>query len=573
MAAEEGASTAPSRPRRAELRAEAVVAEASGARAATAAAVQHGGTAGRLQGAAPEPGADVPPSTSTSTATSGTRRAEQVPAVLRRRGRPAPAGEDDRWGAYARRLLDDGAWSRPRRGTRRRPPAHHADGALRRRRAAGRLYELVARRFLAAVSRTRAAGPAWPLHAGPRAGLHLLREVSSSRTPRGAPERRNEPRLQPRRGAPGGGRRGPAPVEPCRERQTRPPTALEAVRRAHGEARHRRTRRSRRTSRTSRATTSRSTPAGASGRPPWACPRARLRRRRRGARAARRARADREAVRRRGARRRAAGPRRRARDPNVRGQVRLLHQQPRRRRGPLRRGLRRAARGRQGRAALRPRRADGAVPARGPAPLAPATKGSCSCPRRAVASRNRARCPACRSGCCAARRDGPGASRTDVAYPLCARCSTSWRRRRASGGALAALHAAAERGAAPPPLCLGARCPTATRRSARSSRATHATSGGAARGPPVRAGRAGARARPRIVSTRPQSSWAPSASVAGVGIAGVTCAYIAKGGPLDQARALARGRRPTPSTPRAKRTTLAPPVGRGRGRGWGGAAA
>ena len=24
---------------------------------------------------------------------------------------------DDRWGAYARRLLDDGAWSRPRRGT------------------------------------------------------------------------------------------------------------------------------------------------------------------------------------------------------------------------------------------------------------------------------------------------------------------------------------------------------------------------------------------------------------------------------------------------------------------------
>ncbi len=60
---------------------------------------------------------------------------------------------DDRWGAYARRLLDDGAWSRPRRGTDAgdHPPITPTlpfDGGG----PAGRLYELVARRFLAAVS-------------------------------------------------------------------------------------------------------------------------------------------------------------------------------------------------------------------------------------------------------------------------------------------------------------------------------------------------------------------------------------------------------------------------------------
>ena len=100
--------------------------------------------------------------------------------------------------------------------------------------------------------------------------------------------------------------------------------------------------------------------------------------------------------------------------------------------------------------------------------------------------------------------------------------------------------------------------------------------GGAARGVAVlEPGRAGAKTRPRIVSTRPPIFVGTfHASVASVSIAGPRLRLtFAKGeSPLDQG-AGACTRPPTDPLVKAllaaKRTTLAPPVGRGRGRGKG----
>ena len=147
-------------------------------------------------------------------------------------------------------------------------------------------------------------------------------------------------------------------------------------------------------------------------------------------------------------------------------------------------------------------------------------------------------------------------------------------------GALAALHAAAAEdwGAAPPSLCL--ECPMPDGHPALGAflvaRDARDIFGSAARGVAVlEPGRAGAKTRPRIVSTRPPIFVGTfHASVASVVIAGDRLRLtFAKGeSPLDQG-AGACTRPPTDPLVKAllaaKRTTLAPPVGRGRGRGGG----
>ena len=244
--------------------------------------------------------------------------------------------------------------------------------------------------------------------------------------------------------------------------------------------------------------------------------------------------------------------------------------------------------------------------------FAPATKELLQLPAPgAVASLNGARCPACRSellryALCAT---GPGPTTARTWPTRSARAaSTSWPAARLSviselfrcrtaldvpseslhvitggagvDGALAALHAAAEEdwGAAPPSLCL--ECPMPDGHPALGAflvaRDARDIFGGAARGVAVlEPGRAGAKTRPRIVSTRPPIFVGTfHASVASVVIAGDRLRLtFAKGeSPLDQG-AGACTRPPTDPLVKAllaaKRTTLAPPVGRGRGRGGG----
>ena len=152
--------------------------------------------------------------------------------------------------------------------------------------------------------------------------------------------------------------------------------------------------------------------------------------------------------------------------------------------------------------------------------------------------------------------------------------------RRLLSGASQKLHAAAEGwGAAPPSLCL--ECPMPDGHPALGAfvvaRDARDIFGGAARGVAVlEPGRAGAKTRPRIVSTRPPIFVGTfHASVASVSIAGDRLRLtFAKGeSPLDQG-AGACTRPPTDPLVKAllaaKRTTLAPPVGRGRGKGRGG---
>ena len=101
--------------------------------------------------------------------------------------------------------------------------------------------------------------------------------------------------------------------------------------------------------------------------------------------------------------------------------------------------------------------------------------------------------------------------------------------------------------------------------------------GGAARGVAVlEPGRAGAKTRPRIVSTRPPvfvgTFHASVASVAIVAGPRLRLTFAKGESPLDQG-AGACTRPPTDPLVKAllaaKRTTLAPPVGRGRGKGGG----
>ena len=101
--------------------------------------------------------------------------------------------------------------------------------------------------------------------------------------------------------------------------------------------------------------------------------------------------------------------------------------------------------------------------------------------------------------------------------------------------------------------------------------------GGAARGVAVlEPGRAGAKTRPRVVSTRPPvfvgTFHASVASVAIIAGPRLRLTFAKGESPLDQG-AGACTRPPTDPLVKAllaaKRTTLAPPVGRGRGRGKG----
>ena len=493
---------------------------------------------------------------------------------------------DDRWGAYARRLLDDGAWSRPRRGRGRQPhppitPTAPFDGGG----PAGRLYELVARRSLAAVSpdalrraqrvalRERATGEAFTFSREVLLEPGFLEVLQTRRDD----EREGCSLVEP---LPAAGAAVPLRVDAVpRERQTRPPDRLTeaecvALMEKHGIG------------------TDASIPSHIEN----VCKRNYVQvdpgRRRpttvlglalaRGfgvvdaalVQPAVRAQIEKlcDVV---GARRRAAGPRRRARDSNVRGKICLLHQQPRRRRGPLRRRLRRAARGRQGRAALRPRRADGAVPAQaGPAPLRAGDEGA---PAAARARRRREpqrgalpRLPVGAAALRAPRRArGPRPHGRGVPA-LRALLRRRGRRRRtfpmpaSTGFVASAFHAAASRRAprstpprrrrsgAPPSLCL--ECPMPDGHPALGAflvARMRDIFGGAARGVAVlEPGRAGAKTRPRIVSTRPPIFVGTfHASVASVSIAGVASAsHLPRASPRwTKARALARGRRPTPS--------------------------
>ena len=501
---------------------------------------------------------------------------------------------DDRWGAYARRLLDDGAWSRPRRGTDAgdHPPITPTapfDGGG----PAGRLYELVARRFLAAVSpdalrraqrvalRERATGEAFTFSREVLLEPGFLEVLQTRRD-----DEREGCSLVA--ALPAAGAAVPLRVDAVpRERQTRPPDRLTeaecvALMEKHGIG------------------TDASIPSHIEN----VCKRnyvqvdsgRRLRPTVLGLALARGfGVVDAALV-----------------QPAVRAQIEKLCDVVARGDAPRGRVVAHAIQmfaakfayftnnlagvealfdavfdeRPEGDKAERPFARDGPTAQyllkRGRRLFAPATKELLQLPAPgAVASLNGARCPACRSELLRyALRDGPGAhDRTDVAYPLCARCFDVVAGGGAGvDGALAALHAAAEEswGAAPPSLCL--ECPMPDGHPALGAfvvaRDARDIFGGVARGAALlEPGRAGAKTRPRIVSTRlPIFVGTFHASVASVVIAGDRLRLtFAKGeSPLDQG-AGACTRPPTDPLVKAllaaKRTTLAPPVGRGRGRG------
>ena len=511
---------------------------------------------------------------------------------------------DDRWGAYARRLLDDGAWSRPRRGTDAgdHPPITPTapfDGGG----PAGRLYELVARRFLAAVSpdalrraqrvalRERATGEAFTFSREVLLEPGFLEVLQTRRD-----DEREGGRLVEQ--LPAAGAAVPLRVDAVpRERQTRPPDRLTeaecvALMEKHGIG------------------TDASIPSHIEN----VCKRnyvqvdsgRRLRPTVLGLALARGfGVVDAALV-----------------QPAVRAQIEKLCDVVARGDAPRGRVVAHAIQmfaakfayftnnlagvealfdavfdeRPEGDKAERPFARDGPTAQyllkRGRRLFAPATKELLQLPAPgAVASLNGARCPACRSELLRyALRDGPGAhDRTDVAYPLCARCfdvvaggktQCDFRTfpmphrldtldvavreftRHISTQAAPASTARSPRSTLPRQKtgarrrrrsASSARCPTATRRSARfSSHATRATSLAARRGgwrcwnrgaPGQRRGRASCR-------RGLQSSWAPSTrpSRAYPSPAPGSASHLPRASPRwTKARALARGRRPTPS--------------------------
>lgn len=203
--------------------------------------------------------------------------------------------------------------------------------------------------------------------------------------------------------------------------------------------------------------------------------------------------------------------------------------------------------------------------------FAPATKEILQLPMPgAVANLQGARCPACRSELLRYTLcDGPGShDRMDVAYPLCARCFDA-----VDGGGEEAW------GAAPPALCL--ECPLPDGHPALGAflvaRDARDIFGREARGAALlEPARAGAKTRPRLVSTRPPIFVGTfHASVRSVAIAGprLRLAFAPGESPLDQG-AGACTRPPTDPLVKAllaaKQTTLAPAAARGRGKGRGG---
>ena len=517
--------------------------------------------------------AEHPTSTATSRTRARRRTSSRRPSTSRA---PCASRRATTAGAPTRGGLDDGAWSRPRRGTDAgdHPPitptapfdgGGPAGPALRARGAAPPRGRVAGR---------AAAGPARraPRGSGPRARLHVFaRGPPRAGLPRGAPDapRRRERGLQPRRAAAGGGRRGPANSPrrrptPCRAsgRRGRPTASRRpSASRSWRSTASARTRRSRRTSRTSAsATTSRSTrPAprrptvlglalargfgvvdAALVQPPCA----------------RRSRSCLATSWRAATRRGAASSRTRFKCSRQNLPT-----------SPTTSPASRSSSTPSSTSGPRATRPSGPSPATGrrrstcssgAGASSRRRRRSCSCPRPASsrASTGRAAPPAGRGRSVNALRDGPGAhDRTDVAYPLCARCFDVVTGGGAGvDGALAALHAAAEEewGAAPPSLCL--ECPMPDGHPALGAflvaRDARDILGSAARGVAVlEPGRAGQKTR-RIVSTRPPIFVGTfHASVASVVIAGDRLRLtFAKGeSPLDQGAGAARGRPPTPS--------------------------
>ena len=448
---------------------------------------------------------------------------------------------DDRWGAYARRLLDDGPG--PGRGAGPTPATTRPSRRRRASTAAGRRAGSSSWRGASSrpCRRTRSGGPASRSASGPGGApfsrgvllepgfLEVLQRAATTKGP--ASSR-----------APGGGRRGLAPRRRRAARAaTRPrPPHGGRVRRAHGEARHRHGRVDPVAHRERQAQLRPGRLWPAPHRPPWASPSraasASSTRRSCSPPCARRSRSCATSWRA-AAARGAASSRTRFKCSR---QICLLHQQPRRRRGPLRHGLRRAARGRQGR---RPFARDGPAAqycsSGAGASSRRRRRSSCSCPRPAPsrASTGRAARPAGRAAALRAPRRARGPRPHGRGVPaFCARCFDVVAGGGAVDGALAALHAAAEEewGAAPPSLCLECPMPDGHRRSARlSSHATRATSSAARRGGGGAGTRARRRGRGRASCRRGlQSSWARSTRRGGVPSPGIACAsHLPRGAP------------------------------------------